>query len=126
MQPWQIARQIYESNSTDPFELLLGSYLAQGILHSSPEIFILARPVHYQATEIQAPDAWFVHLAASAPAQRNSIREFMRMMPFPLPYVLWQRSLGRPGQHFHAYPWDQLARRVGFYQFSGLTSVPSQ
>ena len=124
MQPWEIARKLYEANSPDPFEVLVGSYLASGLLHSSSAIFILARPVQHKSTT--HADAWFVHLAASSPRQLNPIREFMRVMPYQLPYVLWQRALGRPGQHLHVYPWDQLARRVGFLPLAGLTSLPSQ
>ena len=124
MQPWEIARKLYEANSPDPFEVLVGNYLASGLLHSSPEIFILAKPVQHRSTT--HADAWFVHLAASSPRQLNPIREFMRMMPYRLPYVLWQRALGRPGQRLHVYPWDQLARRVGLHPLDGLTSLPSQ
>jgi hypothetical protein len=111
MLAWEIARQLHAAHSTVPFEELLGTYLRTGVLYSSQETFILARPLQYKNTEV--PDAWFVHLAASSKPRPDPIGQFMRVMPHPLPYVIWQRALGRPGQHLHIYPWERLASRIG-------------
>jgi len=116
MLPWHRARDLYETQSGESFWVLLGHYLEVGLVHSTPGVFLLARPLCWQGREIQGPpNAWFIHLAASATGARYPMRECMGALTFPLPFLIWQRSLGRPGNHFHVHRWDHLAKRLGFH-----------
>lgn len=110
-----------------PFEEILGWHLSGGLIHSTPSVFLLAQEVTWdpEKSEIrnqksEMPNAWFVELAAAgtfsrrgAEAQRNPVREFMRVAPKAHEWTIWYRQAqGRP-HNIHAYRWNHLARRVG-------------
>jgi len=122
MLAWEIAKQWQAANCMTPFEELLGAYLSSGLLHSTPEVFLLAREVTWDPSTKQiipssrsrllSPgNAWFVELAASN-HHSNPIREFLRVVTHPLPYVLWCRQSVNRQHDIHAYRWSHLARRV--------------
>jgi len=72
MTPWQRAKAWHDANVTDEtFEETLGWHLTHGLVYSTPEVFLLARQVYWDAaledfTDDGEPNAWFVELAASA------------------------------------------------------------
>jgi hypothetical protein len=115
MTPWQKAKQWWDDHLTDEtFEEVLGWHLSQGLVYSTPEVFLLARQVYWDAEERQMhadrePNAWFVELAA-ATGCANPVREFMRVAPRPHQWALWCRH-----NNFTIKPhaWGQLARKVG-------------
>jgi hypothetical protein len=109
MLAWQIARNLYESEPGNRFEDLLGHFFQHGIVHSTPENFLLAKQVCYPESEITPANAWFIPLASTT----GSLKQLMGALPHPLSYVIWQRALGRPGQHYHIHPWHKLAAKVG-------------
>ena len=140
MLAWEIAHQWQQANCMTPFEELLGAYLSIGLVHSTPEVFLLAREVTWDpvtreilqpsAFSLQpSPNAWFVELAASGtqvsgfrfagpagashPLRHPSpVREFMRVATHPHEFVLWCRQSADRKHDIHAYKWDHLARRV--------------
>jgi len=113
MLPWQRAKAWWDAHRVDgmPFVALLGSYLAQGhYVWSSPTEFILATELCYQPPEQfdfqLAPNAWFIHLAATADGRRLDPGVFMRLAPRVHPWVLFDRR-GK----CHVHRWDQFAGR---------------
>jgi hypothetical protein len=43
MLAWEIARQWQEANCMTHFEEILGAHLSCGLVHSTPEVFLLAQ-----------------------------------------------------------------------------------
>jgi hypothetical protein len=137
MLAWEIARQWQEANCMTPFEEILGWHLSGGLIYSTREVFLLAQEVTWDAekSEIrnqksEMPNAWFVELAAAgtfsrrgAEAQRNPVREFMRVAPRSHTYVLWCRQAKGRKHNIHSYKWDHLARRVGLPSPSSPSSL---
>ena len=77
------------------FQEDLELHLATGFVHSTPEYFIMGRPVRSDAPEIeimdaalpfQEPDCWHIHLAA------GNIKLFWKHEDgLRLPFVTWER-----------------------------------
>lgn len=94
--PLELAEEIYEKEwceRTFPQDLCL--HLRYGWVLSSPSFFMMGRPVLHTAPEslilnptyrFNAPDAWLVWVAAGPHP-----RDLYRHMPFPLPYLGWQK-----------------------------------
>jgi hypothetical protein len=100
-----------------PFEEILGEHLSYGLVHSTPECFLLARevtwdPVQRAIVEPGPVNAWFVELAASSD-HSFPISEFLRVATRPHEFVLWCRQAMGRKHDIHSYRWDHLARRVG-------------
>jgi hypothetical protein len=77
------------------FQEDLTLHLLHGYVFSTPEVFIMGRPVRRNAehrlitdptVEFFDPDCWLVHLAA------GDIRQFFRYEPYSLPWLCWQRA----------------------------------
>jgi hypothetical protein len=82
------------------FNTALWHHLQDGVAISTPNVFLLARPVRKDAPYEQiddpshvfsreAADCWFIYAAASASPE--SIRQFIACEPFPLPYFGWYK-----------------------------------
>jgi len=112
MLPWQIAKDYWQAhNPCQPFEVLLGRYVSGGgYVWSSPDFFILGFKARIEVAgkpeQDMDGDAWFVHLAASAPGKRgvDCLKEFMRLAPEPLPFVAFHRR-----GDWKVYRWDRLS-----------------
>jgi hypothetical protein len=133
MLAWEIARQWQSENCMTPFEEILGWHLSGGLIHSTKDVFLLAQEVIWDpvsreilqpsAFSLQpSPNAWFTELAAAgtfsrrgAEAQRNPVKEFLRVAPHPHEFVLWCRQSKGRKHDIHSYKWDHLARRVGLH-----------
>ena len=113
MTPWQRAKQWHDSNvTTETFEETLGWHLTNGLVYSTPEVFLLARECRWDGEEMHDDgehNAWFVELAASA-GHANPVREFMRVASRPQQWALWCRH---NQFEIRAYDWRKLARKVG-------------
>ena len=113
MTPWQRAKQWHESNVTDEtFEETLGWHLSNGLVYSTPEVFLLARECRWDGEEMHDDgehNAWFVELAASA-GHANPVREFMRVASRPQQWALWCRH---NTFEIKAHDWAKLSKRVG-------------
>jgi hypothetical protein len=117
MVAWEIARKWQTKNCIVSFEELLGLYLSTGLVHSTPSVFLLAQEVTWDPIKkkiVQGnSNAWFVELAASA-CHAKAVQEFLRIVPFSHPWVLWCRQSNGRKHDIHAYAWHKLAKRVGF------------
>ena len=113
MQPaWQIAKQWHEKHIPEqPFQDAVVHFLREGLVHSSPEIFLCAQEVHWDGKAVDVdkePNAWFVYMAASS-GHANPVREFMRVATRPQKWALWHR---RNENQTRVFAWDALARKV--------------
>ena len=116
MTPWQLAKEWHEDhNATETFEELLGWHLSAGVVYSSPDAFMLAREVLWDAErdEVvnggQGSNAWLVELAATA-GGASAFGRFMRVAPRPHPWVLWCR---RGEMRVRSFNWDKLINKTG-------------
>ena len=114
MLPWQKAKAWWDDHSTDEtFEETLGWHLSQGLVYSTPQVFLLAREVYWDAAAEEMHDdreqnAWFVELATSA-RHANPVREFMRVASRPQQYALWCRH---NTFEIKAHDWAKLSKKV--------------
>jgi hypothetical protein len=114
MHSWQIAKQWQDENSPHDFWDLVGTYIATGLVFCTPQVFLLAREVHWDGEMEQIsindkePNAWFVELGASA-GHVNPVREFMRVATRPHQWALWCR---RGEMRVRAFDWETLAKKV--------------
>ena len=111
MTAWQVAKQWQEENdATATFEELLGAHLSCGLVHSTPNIFLLAGETRWNAEEQRfesgEPNCWFVRLAAAV-GRQNACGEFMRIFPHAHAYVAWFR---RSGFEPRIYQWSKLLK----------------
>jgi hypothetical protein len=115
MLAWQRAKQWQDDHiATETFEETLGWHLSNGLVYSTPQVFLLAREVHWDADAKEMRDegernAWFVELAASA-GHANPIREFMRVASRPQQWALWCRH---NSFEIKAHDWAKLSKKVG-------------
>ncbi len=115
MLPWQRAKAWHDDNvTTETFEETLGWHLSNGLVYSTPQVFLLAREVYWDADRQEVNDeradvnAWFVELAACA-GDTNPVRECMRVASRPQRWALWCRH---NSFEIKAHDWAQLAKKV--------------
>lgn len=97
MNPLHEAQLVYQREPCKrDFWTDLHLHLSHGYVFSTPESFIIGRPVSRLARSDEItnpahiftdPDAWLVYLASG-----NSLRVFFRYEPFPLPWIGWERN----------------------------------
>lgn len=89
-------------------------HLAHGYVHSTPEYFVMARPVLSTASpaeianpwhQFKEPDAWFIWLMA------GDMAACWRRFPYPLPFIGFARR-------------DKAARFYPFGRVESLTCKP--
>jgi hypothetical protein len=113
VKPYEAAREIYFKESCPrTFAEDLGYHLHNGYVFSTPDFFLMGRPVCIGATyeEITDPihifpehDAWFIYLAAG----KGYLRNFLKLEPYALPYFGWERS-----NKIRFYPRERILRHV--------------
>jgi len=106
MTPVERAALLYEDIAD--FRRDLEAHLLQGYVHSTPEAFVMARPVCATAPEVEIVnpwhafprerwDAWWIWLAA------GDLASLMPLFPYELPCIGWQRCWkGRPNMKFYS------------------------
>ncbi|HVU38092.1 MAG TPA: hypothetical protein VHC95_07135 [Opitutales bacterium] len=118
MTPIQQAVKAYESLGRN-FAEDHGAYLEFGYVVSTPNWFVMARPVNLaqparwltvddlNSTFPNCPEAeaWYVQFACG----RGALRRFMQHLPFWLPKICWKRSLKKPHSPLRIYRLDRLA-----------------
>ena len=113
MLPWQKAKAWWDDNvATETFEETLGWHLSNGLVYSTPQVFLLARECHWDGAEVHDEgerNAWFVELAAAVGCT-NPVREFMRVASRPQQYALWCRH---NSFEIKAHDWAKLSKKVG-------------
>jgi hypothetical protein len=95
--PIERARLVYLTEPcARPFEEDLQIHLEVGFVFSTPQLFIMGRPVDrgahdryivdpiYQFDKMKQ-DCWHIYLAV------GPLRDFFRYMPYWLPYMSWER-----------------------------------
>tara|TARA_Y100000588_G_scaffold9751_1_gene10864 strand:+ start:4374 stop:4745 length:372 start_codon:yes stop_codon:yes gene_type:complete len=109
MLPWQQAKKWQEENSEVPFEYLLGLYIQNGYVWSSPSEFILARPAFWDGKEMLYDNGkvncWVIQLGAG----KKPGKRFFKVTPYRLKYLTWQR---RGNEKWHVWEWDTLEGKV--------------
>jgi hypothetical protein len=113
MLPWQSAKTWWDNHSTQDFWDAVGEHLSAGYVWNSPECFMLARAVRWNAEEqnfeLGESNCWFVTLAAGAD-RTNPVRECLRVAPHPQIYVAWCR---RGSLEPRVYDWEKLISKTG-------------
>jgi hypothetical protein len=113
MLPWQRAKHWWDNHSTQDFWEAVGEHLSAGYVWSSPDCFMLARAVRWNAEEqnfeLGPSNCWFVTLAAGAD-RTNPVRECLRVAPHPQTYVAWCR---RGSLEPRVYYWEKLISKTG-------------
>jgi hypothetical protein len=113
MTPWQKAKQWWDNHSTQDFWELVGEHLSSGLVHATPEVFLLASELRWNAEEERfeggEPNCWFVTLAAGT-AGTNPVRECLRVAPHPQQYAAWCR---RGSFEPRVYDWNKLISKTG-------------
>jgi hypothetical protein len=113
MTPWQKAKQWWDKHSTQDFWEAVGEHLSAGLVHATPEVFLLAAETRWNAEEERfepgEPNCWFVRMAASV-GHANPVREFMRVATRPQQYAAWCR---RGSFEPRVYSWEKLMKHVG-------------
>jgi hypothetical protein len=112
MTPWQLAQQWHNAHdSTRSFAELVGEYLGSASILSTPQLFVLAKEIRWNAEEQQfedgSPNCWFVHLAAAV-GHANPVGEFLRIAPHPHEYAGWCR---RNSFEPKVYRWEKLINK---------------
>lgn len=88
------ARVFIEEPSAVDFQDVLASHLLYGYVYSTPESFIMARPVNINAlheeildpnADFDSPNAWFIYAAA------GTLESFLAIEPYPLPFFGWEK-----------------------------------
>lgn len=94
MTPFDTVVQLYKDHpQEEPFEYYLLWHMRNGFVFSTPDFFIMGRPVSRLAFDPnkleffprETCDAWFIHVMAGDMAKAWSI------LPWELPYLLWER-----------------------------------
>jgi hypothetical protein len=100
MSPIERARKVYDTERcARTFGEDINLYLQNGFVFSTPDYFIMGRPVdHEQCYEMvtnpefvfprEVQDCWLVALAAGD----DAFAQFFRLEPYPLPYIAFERD----------------------------------
>jgi hypothetical protein len=110
MKPWQRAKKWHMENGGDiAFEELLGMFMRDGYVWSSPDEFILAKKIRVEDQRVvDGPvNTWFVWLGAG----KKPFSRFLELAPEKLPFVMWQR---RGQKKPRIYEWDKFERKTNY------------
>lgn len=124
MSPIDKARQVYSQEPcARTFDEDLRLHLKFGYVFSTPEFFIMGRPVDSTAEyhlvtdpslQFPEPDAWLVYLAA------GDLSMFWTIKPFDLPYIGWERD-----NALRFYPSERLEKICDRVSSSTVLGVPT-
>lgn len=110
MSPVAEAKAYYISRGWN-FEQDLGFYLLNGYVFSTPDRFLMAKPVRKNIGEAdwhpECPDCWYVHYAGG----KDCLDWFVNRAPYMLPFIGWTRNKGK-NQGFRAYPSSLLCAKL--------------
>ena len=101
MSPFETAADLYRRHPQAlPLEGYLMWHLRHGFVYSTPDYFIMGRPVHLCAYprslitehlhifDQDICDAWYIHLMA------GDMSKAWGILPYPLPWLCWERLVG--------------------------------
>jgi hypothetical protein len=110
--PIQTLRDMWDAAGERDWTRDLGLHLLYGVVYSTPEVFVMGRPVRWSDGEavnldIARPclpcedcDTWMVWAAAGEHATEIA----MQIAPVPLPYVAWHRE----GGPLRRWKWERV------------------
>lgn len=112
MTPAERAAKLCRARGGD-FAAEVEAHLLTGYVFSTPELFLMGRPVPRESdpADIWTPhplktcNAWFVWIGV------GNAQELIRRMPFPLPWIGWQRQ-GREWSNDHWLPTKLLWKKL--------------
>lgn len=116
MSPAELAAQLYQDPGDVSFRELVEAHLLGGYVHSTPEGFVLARPVDSKADEAdivnpwvifprEQCDTWWIYLAA------GDLASLLPLFPYPLPFIGWQRCF-KGGEHLKFYRFESARKAL--------------
>lgn len=110
--PFEQAQLVYKYDHLPrSFPEDLSLHLHFGWVISTPTVFLMGRPVKHDApysqitdpaVSFENPDCWFVYLCA------GNIRDALRLAPWPLPFVAWDRD-----NVLRVFPFEKVAGKAG-------------
>jgi hypothetical protein len=122
MTPYDRARAVYASEPcARTFEEDLRLHLKFSYVYSTPDYFIMGRPVAMDSSykditdplvQFSEPDAWWVYLAS------GDLNSFFTIKPFDLPYVGWER--GNKARFYRADRVSRLCQRTSTMNLGAL------
>jgi hypothetical protein len=125
MTPYQIARATHRRDpDNDPWEEVLHAHLLTGYVISTPEVFLMFRPVDSRANPLEfdrpwisysTPDQWHVYMASG---------DISQMVPF-FPPVFDTISMVRKNR-LRVYNRADMASKIQFYHDHGRTTESDQ
>lgn len=96
---------LYNENSPRTFSEDLQAHLVNGFVFSTPEMFLMFRPVRSTAdpAEINDPrhhfkrsecDSWYIYAYATArkTSPQSLVKKLLRYQPYALPLVAWEKA----------------------------------
>ena len=105
MSPINKVRALYTDKSPRTFEEDLAAHFNHGYVFSTPEYFMMARPVNHNATQEAINnvwktfhplnwDTWYVYAFALREDRglQGLVKKLLTHMPFYLPLIAWERS----------------------------------
>ena len=87
-------KSFYDKIGCDPWKYM-SMYIQNGYFFSSPNHILFGKPVrkdegdHINQWNPIGADAWYVRCAIG----ESGVSQFIEQIPYPLPYVGWQRQL---------------------------------
>lgn len=104
------ARSLF-ANSKQDFETQLGWYLQHGVVISTPDRFLMAKPIHAARGDdewaVKDADAWYVHVAVG----HGCLRWWLQQAPYSLPKLAWRR-MKDPANSLRVYPTESFLRHA--------------
>lgn len=102
------AKQMFLENGLN-FEEQLGWYLANGVVVSNKDKFLMAKPISLQdgddSWSSSKPDCWYIHCAIGV----QSLKWFMQQAPYALPKLAWRRIKDK-NNALRVYNWQDFKR----------------
>jgi hypothetical protein len=117
MKPIELAAAVYQQEDcARSFREDLEAHLLNGFVYSTPDAFLMGRPVRRDANpedivnpwvNFTDPDCWHCYLFS------GSLHHTMSMPPFKLPWVSYERK-----NRLRFYRWSDIERQCTRYQSS--------
>ena len=102
------AKELYSRHGLD-FERDLGLFLANGLVISLPDRFVMAKQIVAldgpDSWNPKEPDCWYIHCAVG----RGCLEWFLLQSPVRLPLLAWRRFKDKR-QSFRVYNTSQIER----------------
>lgn len=95
--------------TTESFEDALAWHLRHGVVHSEPDMFLMAYEAAWHDGQLQRDgkaNTWFVYMAC---LQNRTMADLFKAVPYPREFVAWCR---RGGKTVKVSRWDKLIRRI--------------